>query len=173
MWSKQLKQPTTRFVVKEWHLIFLGDYIGTKLCQPVAISSSEFTPRFISPDIRTCLLFFQILVLCKAGWPWHWVYYPRTCIYRWAWYPVFWQSHGSKPNYLELKGTLLLLLSLFSRVQLWATPWTAAYQAPPSMGFSRQEYWSGVPLPSPQRDFGKAQNLHFSFSSPFVKLRRC
>ena len=36
-----------------------------------------------------------------------------------------------------------------SRVPLFATPWTAAYQAPPSMGFSRQEYWSGVPLPSP------------------------
>ena len=36
-----------------------------------------------------------------------------------------------------------------SRVQLSATPWTAAFQAPPSMGFSRQEYWSGVPLPSP------------------------
>ena len=36
-----------------------------------------------------------------------------------------------------------------SRVQLLATPWTAAYQAPPSMGFSRQECWSGVPLPSP------------------------
>ena len=36
-----------------------------------------------------------------------------------------------------------------SRVQLWATPWTAAHQAPPSMGFSRQEYWSGLPLPSP------------------------
>ena len=35
-----------------------------------------------------------------------------------------------------------------SRVQLLATPWTSAYQAPPSMGFSRQEYWSGVPLPS-------------------------
>ena len=32
---------------------------------------------------------------------------------------------------------------------LFATPWTAAHQAPPSMGFSRQEYWSGVPLPSP------------------------
>ena len=44
---------------------------------------------------------------------------------------------------------LLLLLSRFSRVRLCATPWTAAYQAPPSMGFSRQEYWSGVPLPSP------------------------
>ena len=36
-----------------------------------------------------------------------------------------------------------------SRVRLVATPLTAAYQAPPSMGFSRQEYWSGVPLPSP------------------------
>ena len=35
-----------------------------------------------------------------------------------------------------------------SRVQLSATPWTAAYQAPPYMGFSRQEYWSGVPSPS-------------------------
>ena len=44
---------------------------------------------------------------------------------------------------------LLLLLSHFSRVWLCATPWTAAHQAPPSMGFSRQEYWSGVPLPSP------------------------
>ena len=37
-----------------------------------------------------------------------------------------------------------------SRVLLLATPWTAAYQAPPSMGFSKQEYWSGVPLPSPE-----------------------
>ena len=36
-----------------------------------------------------------------------------------------------------------------SHVQLLATPWTATHQAPPSMGFSRQEYWSGVPLPSP------------------------
>ena len=35
----------------------------------------------------------------------------------------------------------------FSHVQLFPTPWTAACQAPPSMGFSRQEYWSGVPLP--------------------------
>ena len=37
-----------------------------------------------------------------------------------------------------------------SHVRLFATPWTAAHQAPPSMGLSRQEYWSGVPLPSPK-----------------------
>ena len=39
-------------------------------------------------------------------------------------------------------------VKLLSRVWLLATPWTAAYQAPPSMGYSWQEYWSGVPLPS-------------------------
>ena len=38
-----------------------------------------------------------------------------------------------------------------SPVRLCTTPWTAAYQAPPSMGFSRQEYWSWVPLPSPSK----------------------
>ena len=36
-----------------------------------------------------------------------------------------------------------------SRVQLFATPWTVAHQAPPSIGFSRQEYWNGLPFPSP------------------------
>ena len=36
-----------------------------------------------------------------------------------------------------------------SRVRLFDTPWTVAYQAPPTMGFSRQEYWSGLPFPSP------------------------
>ena len=44
---------------------------------------------------------------------------------------------------------LLLLLSHFSRVQLFVTPQTAAHQAPPSLGFSRQEHWSGLPFPSP------------------------
>ena len=36
-----------------------------------------------------------------------------------------------------------------SCVRLFATPWTVAYQAPPTMGFSRQEYWNGLPFPSP------------------------
>ena len=56
-------------------------------------------------------------------------------------------SHSCNDLIISL---LLLLLSRFSHVRLLATPWTAAYQAPPSMGFSRQENWSGVPLPSPQ-----------------------
>ena len=47
-----------------------------------------------------------------------------------------------------------------SQVRLLATSWTAAYQAPPPMGFSRQEYWSGVPLPSPNWGFSSDQIRH-------------
>ena len=47
-----------------------------------------------------------------------------------------------------------------SRVRLFATPWTVAYQAPPSIGFSRQEYWSGVPLPSPTLSMRPSQTTH-------------
>ena len=50
---------------------------------------------------------------------------------------------------------LLLLLSRFSRVRLCATPETAAHQAPSSLGFSRQEHWSGLPFPSPMRESEK------------------
>ena len=49
----------------------------------------------------------------------------------------------------------LLLLSHFSCVQLCATPWAAAHQAPPSLGFSRQEHWSGLPFPSPVHESEK------------------
>ena len=49
-----------------------------------------------------------------------------------------------------------------SHVWLLATPWTAAHQAPPSMGFSRQEYWSGVPLPSPSH-----------LGSPYYRIKMC
>ena len=47
---------------------------------------------------------------------------------------------------------LLLLLSRFSRVRLCATPSTAAHQAVPSLGFSRQEHWSGLSFPSPMHE---------------------
>ena len=47
-----------------------------------------------------------------------------------------------------LRNVVVKVKSL-SLVRLFATPWTVSYQAPPSMGFSRQEHWSGLPLPSP------------------------
>ena len=51
---------------------------------------------------------------------------------------IYWIIEKASESESEVK--------LLSRVRLFATPWTAAYQAPPSMGFSSQEYWSGVPL---------------------------
>ena len=58
-----------------------------------------------------------------------------------------------------------------SRTQLLATPWTAAYQAPPSMGFSRQEYWSGLPMPSLETDLHLSINIA-SLSSQVPTLLR-
>ena len=48
-----------------------------------------------------------------------------------------------------MAGFLVSYVKLLSHIRLFATPWTVAHQAPLSMGFSRQEYWSGLPFPSP------------------------
>ena len=58
-----------------------------------------------------------------------------------------------------------------SRVRLLVTPWTAAYQAPPSMGFSRQEYWSGVPLPS-LHDFSRCPQFLVAPNNPYLWLEK-
>ena len=65
--------------------------------------------------------------------------------------PCTWGSPGKNTgvNCHFLLQCMKVKVKSLSRVRLFETPWTAAYQAPPSMGFSRQEYWSGVPLPSP------------------------
>ena len=49
----------------------------------------------------------------------------------------------------SLKECMKVKVKSLSRVRLFATQWTEAHQAPPSMGFFRQEYWSGLPFPSP------------------------
>ena len=61
---------------------------------------------------------------------------------------------GWKVSHMLL-GKLLLLLSRFSCVRLCVTPETAAHQAPPSLGFSRQEHWSGLPFPSSMQESEK------------------
>ena len=67
------------------------------------------------------------------------------------------------PEFISLL-LLLLLLSRFSRVRPCATPQTAAHQAPLSLGFSRQEYWNGVPFPSP---------IHAYMLSRFSRAQLC
>ena len=55
-------------------------------------------------------------------------------------------------------------VKLLSRVQLLAAPWTLAYQAPLSIEFSRQEHWSGVPLPSPSSDYSYDYSYSHDYS---------
>ena len=62
-------------------------------------------------------------------------------------------------GFISVHRLLLLLLGRFSRVRLCATPQMAAHQAPLSLGFSRQEHWSGLPFPSPST---QASNPHFT-----------
>ena len=66
---------------------------------------------------------------------------------KWQPSPVFLprESHGQR----SLAGYSLSSVQSLSHVRLFATPWTVAHQPPPSMGFSRQEYWSGLTFPSP------------------------
>ena len=69
--------------------------------------------------------------------------------------PWFLSTALCKFSMLSLSDIMLLLLSHFSRVRLCATPETAAHQAPPSLGFSRQEHWSGLSFPSPMHESEK------------------
>ena len=72
--------------------------------------------------------------------------------------PTSFHSHTGTVNLLSGRppyAGLLLLLSCFSRVRPYATPKMAAHQAPPSLGFSRQEYCSGLPFPSPMHESEK------------------
>ena len=80
-----------------------------------------------------------------------------------VWGQLLWKINSCFKLYISLKPSqiqsvrrvLLLLLGHFSRVRLCATPETAAHQAPPSLGFSRQEHWSGLPFPSPMQESEK------------------
>ena len=69
---------------------------------------------------------------------------------------VYQRSRRTKDKQTEMNNALLLLLlSCFSRARLCATPQTAAHQAPLSLGFSRQEFWSGLPFPPPMHESEK------------------
>ena len=67
----------------------------------------------------------------------------------------------------------MLVLSGFSHIQLFATPWAAAHQALPSMGFSRQEYWSGLPLSSPREIHNTGSSWVFQTQGSNLGLLHC
>ena len=75
------------------------------------------------------------------------------------------QVHGIEESDTTGRLTLKLKVMSFSRVRLFATPWTIVYQAPQSMGFSRPGYWSGLPFPSP----GDLPNPEIKARSPALQ----
>ena len=96
----------------------------------VAMSSSRGSSQ---PRDRTC----DSCISCISGRLYHWAIWEAP----WGLVSAYKMLAENEKKVKEVKP--------FSRVQLFATPWTVAYQVPPSMGFSRQEYWSGLPFPSP------------------------
>ena len=86
-------------------------------------------------------------------------YHPISSLYLFPSQPDFFKN-GLRMSASSTLLLLLLLLSRFSPVWLCATPQTAAHQAPPSLGFSRQEHWSGLPFPSPMHKNEKWKGSH-------------
>ena len=129
----------------------------------------HFSMQFLKSSWRLCIFYYEVIHVNNVslnqrhGRFIYWLQYStakslQSCLTLW--------SHRQQPTRLRhpwdspgkntgvgcrfLLQCLKVKVKSLSRVWFLATPWTAAYQAPPSMEFSRQEYWSGVPLPSPQ-----------------------
>ena len=131
-------------------------------------------PLLLLPPIPPSIRVFSNGSSLRMRWPKYWSFsfsispskeHPGLISFRMDWLDLLavqgilkslLQHHSSKASIIQCPAffmvqlshpyMLLLLLSCFSHVRLCATPYTAAHQAPLSMGFSRQEYWSGVPV---------------------------
>ena len=113
--------------------------------------SLSWTQKSFSQLVLRCECHF----LCVEGQSWDFLMFIRGLLDKhWLSMHLVGQSTGC------FERALLLLLSCFSRVRLCATPKTAAHQAPPSLGFSRQEHWSGLPFPSPVHESEKSKWGH-------------
>ena len=122
-----------------------------------------------------CLIFYssgaaaaaKLLQSCLTLWH-HWRQPTRL--------PRPWDSPGKNTGvgcHFLLQCMHACLLSRFSGVRLCATPWTTAHQAPPSLGFSRQEYWSGLLFPSPVHPVSFSFKIMYFFNSRSSFLSVC
>ena len=109
---------------KESLYLYISVQWKWELCYTLLKNNLSIIDVFVRTGLHAITIIFKI----------HWVYFNR---FEWL------------INSFSLIGISHIFLKSLSRVWLLATPWTAAHQAPPSMGFSRQECWSRVPLPSP------------------------
>ena len=148
----QLKQPTTTAHGPR--------HSFRPLLPPSHSASCPSSSRTIHPspivDLYTCLIIHALTIYSRGP---QWIAGIQFYLTQFIFLLLFFST-----NYLptfkngEVKWSEVKSLS---RVRLFATPWTIAYQAPPSMGFSRQECWSGLPFPSPKYWSNRPQTLLF------------
>ena len=137
-------------------------------------------PLLLPPSIFPSITVFSNESILHIRWPKYWSFsfsispsneYSGLISFRMDWLDLLalqgtlkslLQHHSSKASILWCSAFFIvqlshpyMLLSHFSRVRLCVTPQTAAHQAPPSLGFSRQEHWSGLPFPSPMQESEK------------------
>ena len=166
-------------ITSSWSLLKL---ISFELMMPCnyLILYSPLLPPSIFPSIRVFSIESVLQIRCPKYWSFSFSIsrsneYSGLISFRMDWLDLLavqgtlkhlLQHHSSKASNLRCSDffivqlshpymLLLLLLSRFSHVRLCATPYMAAHQAPPSLGFSRQEHWSGLPFPSPMQESEK------------------
>ena len=166
LWSESPKMEIRNSQLLLWnHCIWRGRFKNSNYC----INKHKY--KYNSCFIVTLLLSKLILPLfiktreflddkCDTTAKWNWL------LSSWAVNPWI----NNKNNKLIAQNTQMFLLSplcvcvcvcvWLSHVRIFATPWTVAHQAPLSMGFSRQEHWSGLPCPSPANTFVPTQYRH-------------
>ena len=127
---------------KPWHNCIIQISIDQRT------ASTKFMPLYAAKSLQSCLTLCDPIDSCPPGSPIPGILQARTL----EWVAI------SFSNAWKWKVKVKSL----SRVRPSAIPWTAAYRAPSSMGFSRQEYWSGVPLPSLMPLYRDMENMNFS-----------
>ena len=123
-------------------------------CTPMADSCQCMAAAAAAKSLQSCPTLYSLIDCSPSGSPIPGILQARTL----EWVAISFSSAGKWS----------VKVNLFSHVQLLATAWTAAYQALSSMGFSRQEYWSGVPLPSLQcmaksTEYSQVVHLQFKY----------
>ena len=133
-------------------LLLVGHSVISDSLQPLGLQHTLLPCPSLSPSLSIGLVMpSNHLILCRPL-PFPPSIFPGIRVFsnelvlpiRW---PKYWSFSFSISPSNEYSG---LKVKLLSRVRLFATPWTEAYQAPQSMELSRQEYWSGLPFPSPE-----------------------
>ena len=128
--------------VKLHSLTIMESYILAKNI----LNTVQFMSHAAAKPLQSCPTLYDPIDGNPPGFPVPGILQARTL----EWVAISFSKAWKWKVKVKLLSHVLLFATPLNHVLLFATPWTATHQAPPSMGFSRQEYWSAVPVPSPR-----------------------